>query len=1706
MKNISSAFLILLLGIISCRSMAQCNFFLPDASNFNRVGKCSVSNYTYTLAGDPNWYGAAWYRDSADLSYDFDISFSTYQCGTTEGMVFVLQSCSNGLEAAGGNVSGLGYYLNPSAFVHSLGVELDSHNGGFDSYDEDDSHIAITRDGEFAPVVGAVHISPAINNCGNRTLRLTWNAGTQLFSVYLDDTLRTSYTADLVNDVLGGNPHVYFGVTAGSGPDYSTQQFSVNYLHYHSSHSHSNTVAITSTSQCNGGSLAVSPGARHYLWSTGDTSNIIYNTQAGTYTVAVTDMGGCTQSAQYTVGVAPGDPAVFGNHVWNIYAWNAGNSSGTAGAWGDNYSGYLVDTNLTLITAYKWIYTPSDASGYHGCAVSADHHSWSAKRKGFNCGIYQLNIPYHAYEAQLLINGNQVWEHGGCCDYHPNVWTGFLDNNSTVEFRVSTGGGGSAGYLEVLPLVDLITSNGPPSICPGYSVQLTAPGTEGHFLWSTGDTSQSTSVNTTGTYSISITSGSCTVIDSESITVQPIPTPVIQVIGPNPAYSCAAGFGLLVENNYSFYTYHWSNGVTVTGNGTFYTGPGDYTVTTTDELGCVSDTSATMTLFTIPPPGDPAVFGDHVWNEYTWQSTNWTDNYRGYLVFSQDYPDAIYYISNSKWSAFGNPTGNYTFQGCAFGSADNFSWSAKRRGFPSNIYQLSIEWHDDDAELYINGSLVWSATGAASNVGNVWTGCLNENSTVEFRVKEFGGDAIGQIKLTPQYTILTTNGPPTICPGFSETVTALNGANSYLWNTGDTTQSISVSDSGTYTVTANMNGCPLTDSRTIHVAPIPTPSINVYGMNPYYVCNTPPSLQVSAPISYHTYTWNNESTGSSMMPAGIGDYTVVASDVLGCVSDTSAVLALSTIPPPGDPTVFGDHVWKVYAYSSGNASADSTLWQPSAYAGYYVDGNFNFDSNNSWWQGWSPSTASGYDGCEVPYDNHSWSAKRKGFPCSIYRLDVPGHDDEAQLFIDGVMVWNHDGAGDAHTNVWTGWLNDSSEVEFRVTEGGGDSYGSLTLNAITYYADADGDGFGDPAYALSICNASTTGYVGNNLDCNDTDASINPGAGDALFDGIDNNCNGSVDESCYSTNQILTATSNSTLYRAPNARYKYGRSVYLLKKSELATSGLHANDILELIGWNNVSLPGLAATGTLKLYLQNTTDSLYTKPFGLNAWTTSIGGMSVVYNDTATLPAVTGFWNIDISDSAFKYTGNGLYVATEWINCGTVSNGVSQQVSSGSGLAAAASHTGICNPSTTLSSSSARPATRFSSRKWWYHDADGDGFATDSVLNCSVPNAGWVSYAPGRGDCNDNNPLVNSAATEICNSIDDNCDGVVDENGFVAIAATTDPVTFCDNGIAHLTAAPEGAGYSYQWSNESGAIVGATSATYAASGTGDYHVTISLGSCAVNSNAISIAVNPAPVATITPPDAIISCKFVSYTLTANAGAGLTYQWFKNSLLLSGATNSTYTTNGTQAGNFKVLEKNSFGCATTSNVVNISRLATPAASNITVVTPADNPDLCINGKVKLRAVGSSTVPLGYQWYNTGGIIAGATDRNYTTTSTGTYTVKVTNLNTGCSNISSPKSVISTCKTGDNFSDGHLNIYPNPTNGHFVIDLETANEDGEAMLQIFNALGQSVMAENVAVVNGKVLKETDLDENAAAGIYFVRIVVNDQMFSSQVVFER
>jgi len=62
----------------------------------------------------------------------------------------------------------------------------------------------------------------------------------------------------------------------------------------------------------------------------------------------------------------------------------------------------------------------------------------------------------------------------------------------------------------------------------------------------------------------------------------------------------------------------------------------------------------------------------------------------------------------------------------------------------------------------------------------------------------------------------------------------------------------------------------------------------------------------------------------------------------------------------------------------------------------------------------------------------------------------------------------------------------------------------------------------------------------------------------------------------------------------------------------------------------------------------------------------------------------------------------------------------------------------------------------------YHRDADGDGYGspTGTLVSCAGPSPGYVSDG---SDCDDTRSNVNPGATEVCDGLDNDCDGQVDE-------------------------------------------------------------------------------------------------------------------------------------------------------------------------------------------------------------------------------------------------------------------------------------------------------------------------------------------------------
>jgi hypothetical protein len=66
-------------------------------------------------------------------------------------------------------------------------------------------------------------------------------------------------------------------------------------------------------------------------------------------------------------------------------------------------------------------------------------------------------------------------------------------------------------------------------------------------------------------------------------------------------------------------------------------------------------------------------------------------------------------------------------------------------------------------------------------------------------------------------------------------------------------------------------------------------------------------------------------------------------------------------------------------------------------------------------------------------------------------------------------------------------------------------------DALTWYHDVDGDGYGDASTASTSCGCPGTDWIADGTDCDDTEASAHPGAEEIWYDGIDGDCLGGDD-------------------------------------------------------------------------------------------------------------------------------------------------------------------------------------------------------------------------------------------------------------------------------------------------------------------------------------------------------------------------------------------------------------------------------------------------------------------------------------------------------------------------------------------------------------------------------------------------------------------
>ena len=145
-------------------------------------------------------------------------------------------------------------------------------------------------------------------------------------------------------------------------------------------------------------------------------------------------------------------------------------------------------------------------------------------------------------------------------------------------------------------------------------------------------------------------------------------------------------------------------------------------------------------------------------------------------------------------------------------------------------------------------------------------------------------------------TQLTLSNDTVICVNDSITITAIDVNASYLWNTGDTTRSITTSVSGKYSVRVeNSFGCSLqSDTISVSIYPYQLPTFTT--AKQLYICaDSSVEIGVANSNQFVSYRWNTNDTTSSITVTNPGKYTVQTVNQNGCLlfADTVEVLNFS---------------------------------------------------------------------------------------------------------------------------------------------------------------------------------------------------------------------------------------------------------------------------------------------------------------------------------------------------------------------------------------------------------------------------------------------------------------------------------------------------------------------------------------------------------------------------------------------------------------------------------------------------------------------------------------------------------------------------------------------------------------------------------------------------------------------------------------------
>ena len=649
------------------------------------------------------------------------------------------------------------------------------------------------------------------------------------------------------------------------------------------------TVTPSGTVQiCDNGAVTLtSSAASGNVWSpNSETTASISVSTAGDYFVTSTDLNGCsTVSNTVTVVVLPApqtpiiDPAGPIIQCGGSVVLDAGLIQGVTYLWNDN-----ITTTQTNTVSQSGTYSVAVTST-NGCTSVSNPVSVSIEA----LPIVNLGNDVTQCGGTVTLNaGNQgatyLWSNG------ETTQTVVLNASASISVIVTnTCGSTTSNTINViinnLPTAAIISPAGPIELCSGSSQLLSSNANSGNVWSPNGETTQDITVNTAGSYFTTVTDANgCSAVSN--IVVVSISNPIAPVNIGNDVTQCGGTVTLNAGNSGS--TYLWSNGLT---NQTIsISTSGIYSVDVTNACGTVTSNSVNIVINALPfapviSPGGPVVFCQG--NSVVLSSSELTGN-----VWSTGATTPSIVISNS-----GSYTVTFTdANGCTAISAplvvtEDLPLNASNLGGP--FVQCAGSLILDAGNGLGSTTYQWSTGATTQTISVSQSGIYNVVLTNTCGSVQ-SSDAQVTINPFPAAPVITPLGQTTFCDGGS-LILSSNVSNNITWSTGETTQTITVTQGGVYSVAFNDgNNCSSSSSITVTVQ---NPPIATDLGGPFSQCGGSVTLDAANAGPGTLYLWNNNATSQVLTVQQSGTYFVTIANTCGSVQSSAAVVNILTVPP-----------------------------------------------------------------------------------------------------------------------------------------------------------------------------------------------------------------------------------------------------------------------------------------------------------------------------------------------------------------------------------------------------------------------------------------------------------------------------------------------------------------------------------------------------------------------------------------------------------------------------------------------------------------------------------------------------------------------------------------------------------------------------------------------------------------------------------------